>query len=359
MRHKRLFIPGPVEVRPENLLAMATPQVGHRTGDFQELYKSVNEKLKKMLYTEGIIFLFTSSATGVWEGAVRNTVKKKCLNTMCGAFSDRWHTVTKKRGLPADPLQVEWGKAITPKMVDEKLATGEYDAITLVLNETSTGVMNPIKDIAKMIREKYPDVLILVDAVSAMGGIKIEIDDWGVDVCLSGMQKAFGLPSGITVCTVSDRAIERAKTIEHRGHYFDFLEFLKYHQKNQTPSTPSISHLFALDAQLTDILEEGMDAREERHKSMSEYVRNWAKSRGFELFAEEGYESWTLTCIKNNKGFGIAELNKELAKHNCMISNGYGKLKEKAFRIAHMADTERWEIMGLLALIDEIWKIGE
>ena len=152
--------------------------------------------------------------------------------------------------------------------------------------------------------------------------------------------------------------MNRAKNIEFRGHYFDFLSMLKYHNKNQTPSTPSIPHIFALDAQLDDILEEGMEAREERHKAMATYVQNWAKSRGFELFAEEGYESWTLTTIKNTKGFSIADLNKQLAKHNCMISNGYGKLKEQAFRIAHMADTERWEIMGLLALIDEIWNLG-
>jgi predicted phosphoserine aminotransferase len=347
-----------VEVRPENLLAMATPQIGHRTPEFGELYASINEKLKKMLATEGLVFIFTSSATGVWEAAVRNTIQKKCLNTICGAFSKRWHAVTKKNGKDCDVLEVEWGKAITPEMVDKELASGEYDTITLVLNETSTGVMNPVKEISQMIRKKYPDVLVLVDAVSAMGGIKMDIDDWGVDVCLSGMQKAFGLPSGITVCTVSDRAMKRAEQIEDRGYYFDFMNMLKYHKRNQTPSTPAIPHLFALDAQLTDILEEGVEAREERHKSMAETVQKWAKDRGFELFAEEGYESWTLTCVKNTKGFDIPALNKELAKHDCMISNGYGDLKGKAFRIAHMADTQRWEILGLLALIDEIWELG-
>jgi len=167
MFHKRLFIPGPVEVRPESLLAMATPQVGHRSKEFQDLYASINGKLKKFLHTEQYVFLSTSSSTGVMEAGMRNLVKKKVLATTCGAFSERWYQMALDNGKEAEQLGVEWGKAIKPEMIDEKLKTGDFDTVAVVLNETSTGVMNPLKEIADVVK-KYDDVLLMVDAVSGM-----------------------------------------------------------------------------------------------------------------------------------------------------------------------------------------------
>jgi len=353
MFHKRLFIPGPVEVRPENLLAMGTPQIGHRSKDFQDLYADVNAKLKKFLHTEQYVFLSTSSSSGVMEGGMRNLIKKKVLATTCGAFSERWYKMAGENGRPGDQLKVEWGKGIRPEMVDEKLKTGEYCSVAVVMNETSTGVMNPVKEIAEVVK-KYDDVLLMVDAVSGMAGVDVDVDGWGLDLCLAGLQKCFGLPAGLAVFTVSERAIKRAEQVPNRGFYFDFLQYLKYHQKNQTPSTPSIPHIFALNSQMTDILAEG-PARFERHAKMAKLVQDWA-AKNFAMFAEKGFESKTVTCITNTTGISVADLNSALAKHKCQISNGYGDLKEKTFRIAHMADTQEWEIRGLLSLIDSILK---
>ena len=352
MNHKKLFIPGPTEVRPEILQAMATPLIGHRTKDFENLYATLSHKLQDFLYTKGQVFLFTSAATGVMEATVRNTVAKRCLSCMCGAFSDLWHTLTTSNGIEADPLQVEWGKAIKPEMIDKKLKTGKYDAITFVYNETSTGVMNPLYEVAEVMK-KYPDVMFLVDAVSGMAGVKIEVDELGIDVCLAGVQKAFALPPGLTICIVSEKALKKAATVKNRGYYFDFLTMLEYHQKNRIPTTPSISHLFALNAQMDDIAKEGYDNRFQRHRKMAKIVQEWAKEY-FDLFAEPGYESLTLTCIKNTRGISVADLNNELGKHWVLICSGFGKLREQTFRIAHMGDTQVSDIMGLLELINSI-----
>jgi aspartate aminotransferase-like enzyme len=352
MPHKRLFIPGPTEVRSENLAALAKPQIGHRGDEFKELYTRVVPKLQRLLETKDHVFLFTCSSTGVWEAAIRNTVAESVLCCMQGAFSDRWLKVAETNGKKATPLKVEWGRAITAKMIDDQLATGKFDAITVVHNETSTGVMNRMDEIAAVLR-KYPDVMFLVDAVSSMAGVRIPVDEWRIDVCLAGLQKAFALPAGLTVASVSSRALDKAKTVKNRGYYFDFLDMLKYAERGQTPATPAIPQIQALDAQLDDILAETPTGRFERHEALATIVRGWAR-RHFAVFAEEGYESPTLTCVTNTRGISVAALNKELGKQWVAISNGYGDLKEKTFRIAHMGDTQEWEIRGLLAVIDRI-----
>jgi len=354
MSHKRLFIPGPTEVRQENLAALARPQVGHRSAEFMQLYERVVPKLRRLLGTEGKVFLFTSSSTGVWEAAIRNCVEQRVLCCMQGAFSDRWFKVAESNGKQADQLKVEWGRAITAEMIDKALSAGDYDAITVVHNETATGVMNDLESIAAVMK-KHPGVMFLLDAVSSMAGAKISVDEAGIDVCLAGLQKAFSLPAGLAVASVSDRALERARGVTNRGYYFDFLEMLKYDERNQTPSTPAIPQIQALDAQLDAILAEGVEQRVKRHATLAGITQRWAR-RHFALFAEEGYESPTVTCVKNTKGIGVAKLNEELGRQFATISNGYGVLKEKTFRIAHMGDTQEWEIRGLLATIERILK---
>lgn len=352
MRHKRLFIPGPTEVRSENLAALAQAQIGHRTPEFKRLYEGVVSKLKQLLETEGRVFLVTSSSTGVWEAAIRNCVRQRVLCCMQGAFSDRWLNVAETNGKTAEALRVEWGRAITAQQIDDALSRGGFDAITVVHNETSTGVMNHLDEIAAVMK-KYPDVMFLVDAVSSMAGVPLPVDEYGIDVCLAGLQKAFALPAGLAVASVSQRALDRARTIEQRGYYFDFLEMLKYDDRGQTPATPAIPQIFALDAQLTDMLDEGLLARFQRHADLATIVQDWARAN-FALFAQDGYASPTVTCIENTRGISVAGLNEELGKQGVVISNGYGALKERTFRIAHMGDTQEWEIRGLLATMDRI-----
>lgn len=352
---KKLFIPGPTEVNEKILKAMSAPMIGHRTPEFSELFKRIIEKLKKLMYTDSHIFISTSSGTGLLEGAVRNCVAKKCLSCSCGAFSDRWFEITKANGLQADELKVDWGKAIKPEMIDEKLKTGDYDTLCLTHNETSTGVMHNLEEISKVMKN-YPDVVWMIDTVSSLAGVKIEVDRLGVDVCIASSQKCFAVPPGIAVCSVSEKAMERAKTIKHRGYYFDFVVLLKYIvEKNwQTPATPSISHLYALDMQMDDILAEGLDNRFKRHTEMAEITRKWGLEHFGELFSEDGYHSDTVTCITNTKKVSVKDLNSKLGQRGMAISNGYGKLKELTFRIGHMGDHSVDDIKCLLANMDEI-----
>jgi aspartate aminotransferase-like enzyme len=222
-----------------------------------------------------------------------------------------------------------------------------------VLNETSTGIMDPVKEIAAMIHAKYPDVLVLVDAVSGMAGAKIEFDAWGLDVCLAGVQKCFALPPGLTVCAVSDRARERCQTVPNRGFYFAWDVMDGKYEKHQTPATPAISLIQALNKQMDAILAEGLDNRWARHEEMAHFVQDWAR-KYFKLYSDERYLSHTVTNIENNRGISVADLNKALGERGAMISNGYGTLKEKCFRIAHMGDITLDDLKWLTAQIEDI-----
>lgn len=351
---KKLFIPGPVEVKEDVLQKMATPMIGHRTKDASDLQRSISDKMRKLMYTENEILLSTSSGSGLMEGAIRSCTRRRAAVFSVGAFGDRWYKMAIANGVPADKYSSEMGKATTPEMVDEALSTGKYDLITITHNETSTGVMNPVEEIAEVVK-KYPDVVFCMDTVSSMGGTKIEVDKLGVDVCITSTQKCLGLPPGMAICSFSEKAIKAAEQVEHRGMYLDLLALYKYLKKKdyQYPSTPSISHMYALDYQLDRILEEGLENRFNRHIEMAKFVRGWAKEK-FALFPEEKYASNTLTTVKNTRGISVSDLNKKLGEQGYMISNGYGDLKEKTFRIAHMADTTLDEIKELISVIDKI-----
>jgi len=357
--HKKLFIPGPVDVRQDILDAFATPMIGHRTKDISALQESISLKLQKLFYTDNTILLSTSSGTGLMEGAVRCFTAKRAVVFSVGAFGNRWAQLAEGNGVPVDKVEVEWGTPTLPETVDEYLATGKYDVFTITHNETSTGVMNPIEAISE-VRKKYPDVFWLVDAVSSMGGVKIEVDKLGIDVCITSTQKCLGLPPGMSCASVTDRAIAYAENVKNRGCYFDYVELYKFvkNKPYQYPSTPSIPHMYGLDKQLDNILNtEGLEKRFARHAAMAKTVQTWAVENGFELLAAEGYRSNTVTTIKNTKGISIADLNKRLGAKGYSISNGYGSLKEKTFRIAHMADRQPEELQALLDILTEEVKV--
>lgn len=351
--HIKLFIPGPIEVSEKTFRAFCRPMIGHRSADFKALYGGIQPRLQELFGTTRPVFLSTSSAWGVMEGAVRNLVQTGVLNCMCGAFSDKWFDVSRRCGKPARALQVEWGSPILPEQVDAALAEGGVDTVTLIHNETSCGVKNPLREIAAVVR-RYPDVLLVVDTVSSFSTEAISMDELGIDVMLTGSQKALGLPPGLALFSVSERAMERAAKASDRGYYFDFLEFGKNQEQDMTPSTPVISHIYALESKLDDIFSEGLPNRYARHARLNAKVAEWVVSRGFEFFAPEGYRSVSLTCAKNNRDVDLAAWIKRLRdRYHCVIDGGYGKLKGKTFRISNMGDETDDSMDQLLKWLDD------
>jgi aspartate aminotransferase-like enzyme len=356
MAHLKLHIPGPVEINERTWQAFRTPMIGHRSKDFQDLYGKVQPQLQELLATERLVYISTSSAWGIMEGAVRNLCAKKVLNCMCGAFSDKWFDVSKRCGKEAEALQVEWGSPILPEAIDARLATGEFDALTLVHNETSTGVMNPLPEIAAL-KAKYPDVMFIVDTVSSMSAVPTNFDELGIDLILAGTQKAFALPPGSAVFACSAAAMERAATINDRGYYFDLIEFQKNAEKNMTPSTPSIAHIYALSSKLDEIFEEGLEARYARHSKLAQMTRDWAAKHEFTLFPDAGYESETLTCLNNGAKTGgreidVAKLQSLVKQQGILIDGGYGKIKGKTFRLSSMGDETEETMNELYDVLD-------
>jgi len=348
----KLFIPGPIAVSEKTLRAMAQPMIGHRSTDFVALYQSIQPDLQALFYTSDPVYISTSSAWGVMEGSLRNVVKKKVLCCMNGAFSDKWLDVAQRCGFAAGALKVEWGQPIEPAALRAELATGQYDAVTLIHNETSCGCMSDLPALAAVLRE-FPDVISIVDTVSSFSAMPIKKDELGLDVIVTGSQKALALPPGLALLTVSKRALDRAAALTGRGYYFDFVEFQKNHENGMTPSTPVIPLIYALKSKLADIKAEGVEVRYARHARLNKMVRDWALAKGFKLFPKEGYGSVTLNCFANTLNVDLPALNKILkTKHALVIDGGYGKLKGKAFRISNMGDETDETIAVLIKALD-------
>jgi aspartate aminotransferase-like enzyme len=351
--HIRLFIPGPVEVSERTLQAMCQPMMGHRGSDFKELYRQIRPGLKSLFGTQRPVYLSTSSAWGVMEGAIRNLVARKVLNCMCGAFSDKWFDVSKRCGKEAEALQVSWGEAILPEMIEERLSAGGFDALTLIHNETSCGVRNPLPAIAEVMR-RFPEVMFIVDTVSSFSTEPISMDQLGIDVLLTGSQKALALPPGLALFSVSQRALERAQSVGERGYYFDFVEFAKNDEQDMTPSTPVIPLIYALRSKLEEIAAEGLQARYERHRHLNSLVHAWVQEPAFGCFAPDGYRSLYWTCITNIPEIDVAAWIKRLRdRHQMVIDGGYGKIKGTTFRISNMGDETEETMRGLLSALDD------
>ncbi len=352
----KLFIPGPVEVSERTYRAMCKPMIGHRSQDFKDLYHSLQPYLQQLFGTPRPVYISTSSAWGVMEGAIRNLVVKGVVNCMNGAFSDKWHDVSVRCRKYAVKCQSEWGKPIRAEQLYEVLnrEKGKVDVVTLIHNETSTGTLNPLEELCAVVKS-FPDVLLVVDTVSSFSVMPIEMEKLGIDVMLTGSQKALALPPGLSLFAISERALERAKCVPDRGYYFDFVEFEKNALEKMTPSTPCISLIFALKDKLEEIAEEGLQNRYHRHLTNNMLLRSWVKDRGFELFPEPGYESRSLVCVRNNQNIDVPTLVKTLQqKYSYQIDGGYGKIKGITFRISNMGNETPETITQLLSALDDV-----
>jgi aspartate aminotransferase-like enzyme len=292
------------------------------------------------------------------EAAIRNGVRRRVLCLVNGAFSERFFRIAQACGVDADPLEVQLGEVNTPTALAKALRRGIYDAVTVVHSETSTGVLNPIHELAEVARAAG-DVVLLVDSVSALAGAKVETDAWGIDYLLTGSQKCFALPPGLAFAVAQPNILERAKTKNDRGIYFDLIEFEKNILKNQTPNTPAVSLFYALDEQLKAIKAETIEARWERHNAMAKCTYEWVehmRARGVPLsvLAPDGFRSPAVTCIRVPENMSGSRISSQMKSRGYVIASGYGPLKDSTFRIGHMGDHTVAELEELLNVLEEI-----
>jgi aspartate aminotransferase-like enzyme len=350
----KYFIPGPTWVRPVILAEMTRPMIGHRSAEFRELFGRIRRDLKTLFETASDALVITASGTGVMQAALENCVKRRVLVTTCGAFSERWFAIAQSLGYEVDRLDTGWGKAINPESLADHLGSrhAHYDAVTLTHNETSTGVTNDIESLSRVVHEEAPDALVLVDAVSSLGGMPVRFDAWGLDVCLASVQKGLALPPGITVLAVSERALERAKKHPYRGLYFDFLNYKSKADEDSVPSTPSLPHFFALAKQLDDMLRgEGLDARFERHRKMRDITIE-RTSRYAKLAADPAHASTTVSALE--PVMKPDDIRGEMKKRGYTLGGGYGEWKDRTFRIGHMGDITIDDLNGMLDVLEEV-----
>ena len=353
---KTLYLPGPTEVREDVIEAMCEPMFGHRMDRMTDLYTTIVEDTKEFLGTDNDVIVLSASGTEFWEASTLNLVDDDVLCPTSGSFSERQANVAERLGKDVDRIEYEWGKAIKPDDVRAALEASEtgYDAVTVVMNETSTGVRNPIEEIGDVVAD-YPETYFVVDAISALGGDYVDIEAHNIDVIFTSVQKAFAMPPGLAVCVVSDDAYEREADKESASWYGGFQRCLDYYdRKGQTHSTPAIPLMLAYRKQMKHMLEEGHDARDRRHREMAEYTREWAREH-FDLFPEEGYRSRTVTCVENTRGIDVAEtIDTVSEEYDMVFSNGYGDIGERTFRIGHMGEHTVESIRALTDAIEDV-----
>jgi aspartate aminotransferase-like enzyme len=354
----KFFLPGPTEVKPDILATLTRPMISHRGSEIETMMTRIDERLQQVFRTSHPVFTVTSSATGLMEGGVRNTVQERLLCLVNGAFSKRFHKAAVNSGIPCDKLEVDFGAAHTPDMLADALKKTHYDVVSVVHSETSTGVLNPIRELAE-VAHAAGDVVMVIDTVSSMAAAPIECGAWELDYVLTGSQKAIALPPGLAFCTANERIMNRAKASKIRGLYFDLVEIHTSWTKHQSPNTPAVSLLYALDAQLEQMMNEGMEARWARHAAMAQRTWQWVdeqrgKGRDLRVLAPDGYRSPAVTCISAPAGRTGPQIVSAMKAKGFVITPGYGEAKDSMIRIGHMGEHTVDELNVLLAALDEV-----
>ncbi|HWO89313.1 MAG TPA: alanine--glyoxylate aminotransferase family protein [Gemmatimonadales bacterium] len=359
----RFFLPGPTEVLPEVLEAQLHPMIGHRGAATEALLRAVDQPLRSIFRTSRPVIISTSSATGLMEAAIRNGVRRRVLCLVNGAFSQRFADIAVACGKEAVVARVEPGRTFEADQLKQLLSESGADAVTLVHSESATGALNPLQELAAVVREA-DDVMLLVDGVTSVGGSPVETDAWGLDFVLTGSQKALALPPGLAFGVASERLLERARTLPARGIYFDLVPYVEQAAKHQTPYTPAISTLYTLHAQLGRLQANGgIEARWAAHRAMLECAERWiadhGASLGLEYLPAAGRRSWTVSCFRllhaEPTGGAIA---KRMEARGFTIAPGYGKLKDTTIRIGHMGDHTVAHLEECLAQLMEVLKRG-
>ncbi|MGQ4833855.1 MAG: pyridoxal-phosphate-dependent aminotransferase family protein [Candidatus Asgardarchaeia archaeon] len=355
---RKLFTAGPVACFPEVLEIMKVQMFSHRAKEYKIIHKDTISRLRSFLeVNKGEVLLFPSSGTGIMEASVRNAVspKGKVLVTIIGAFGKRYAEVVESNGRQAIRLEFPPGKPVDLNSLDDALKKNpDVEAVTITYNETSTGVLNPLPELAKIVKEH--DKLLFVDAVSAMGGADIKFDDWNIDIIFGSSQKAFGVPPGLAIGAFSEQIFEIASKTSDRGWYFDIPLYKKFNEKKDgTPSTPPMPQIFGLNVVLR-IIEKmgGKDKWLEMYQKRAEMIRNGVKDIGLKLLAEPGYESPTITTVFAPEGVKGEDIYNAMRKRGFELAKGYGDVKEKTFRIGHMGYMTFDDIKEMLQNLKEV-----
>jgi aspartate aminotransferase-like enzyme len=336
------FLPGPTDVRDEVMAAMMQPMIAHRGSAFEQLFERLQRGLRPVFKTERPVYISSSSATGMMEAAIRAAPPGRVLSLVNGAFSERFAHIASMCARDVDRYDVGWGQIHTIPQLDERLSMRKYDAITVVHSETSTGALNDVRAISDCAHRH--GAVCLVDSVSGAAGAELRFDEWKLDYVLTGSQKAFALPPGISFAVASSAFIDRASANVGRGVYFDLVELDAYARRNQTPSTPALPLFYALEVQLKTIGVEGVEARWARHKAMAARTQEWIAKVADETgkrvsnIAPLGFQSPTVSTIVLPTGLPSETFTPAVAKKGIVVGNGYGKLKSSTFRIGHMGD---------------------
>ncbi|HET9767213.1 MAG TPA: alanine--glyoxylate aminotransferase family protein [Thermoanaerobaculia bacterium] len=349
----RFFLAGPTYVLQRVREAQVRQPVAHRAAEFRAAYEAVAGALQQIFRTSRPVVTATASATLLMEAAVVSTVAKRALHLVNGAFAQRFHAISRAHGLDSDQVVVPMGQAIDPDVLRQALRRARYDAITIVHSETSTGVLNPLADLARVAHEES-DALLIVDAVSSLGGAPVETDAWGLDVVLTAAQKALALPPGLAFAAISARAEERFARVSRRGFYTDLARYLEKHREGSTIHTPAVTLFWATEAQLAGVLAEGMEARWGRHAALQQRMLAWADDRGLHLPANAAHRSPTVTALPAPRGRSAPNIVQALAARGFTVSSGYGDWKPTTFRIGHMGEVQSPDLEGLLTALDEI-----
>jgi aspartate aminotransferase-like enzyme len=358
MEKKYLFSPGPTMLPPEVLLKMAGPIMHHREPEFEKIYAEIREGMKYLFQTKNEVLIFTSSGTGAMEGAVSNLLSQgdKAIVVRGGKFGERWGEICKAYGIEFIPIDVEWGKAVDPKKIKELLESDpSIRAVYTQASETSTGVRHPVQAIADLVK-KYEDKVIVVDAITGIGVFNIPTDAWGLDVVISGSQKALMLPPGLSFATLSDKAWKLVEKSTLPKYYFDFRKELKNTKKNQSSYTPAISLYVGLRETLRMIRSEGLEAVFHRHEKLAEATRRAVKALGLELYAPDS-PSDAVTAVKIPGGIDGEKL-KDLffEKFGITVAEGQDRAKGKIIRIAHLGYYERLDMVMVISALEMLLK---
>ena len=350
----KLFTVGPVACYPEVLEEMKRQMFSHRSEEYKKLHRETVELLQKFMETESQVFLFSSTGTGFMEASVRNCVDERMLCCVNGSFGKRFVEVAISNGKTVETIEPPLGNPVTPDLLDDKLSKcPDVEAVAITHNETSIGLINPLKRLAEVVRKHGK--LLFVDAVSSMGGVEIKVDKWGIDVCFTGSQKCFGVPPGLGVGSVSEKALKKSEVAKNKGWYFDFKLWEKYQKTEGTPVTSVIPQIAGLNKILKLIdnwggKEKYFDLYTERNRR----IREGIQKLGLTLFPNKGYESPTVTCINAPSNVSGVEIYKKMREKGFELAKGYGIVKNTTFRIGNMGHIEFEEIESMLEALGEV-----